>query len=348
MHDHGWQGAGRRPTLKTIADLCGLGVPTISRALNGSPEIGEETKRRIRQIAEEVGYVPDRAAQRLRTGRTFVISLVFLMSRDDQMGRIIPSIAKSLLSTRFQIGIMPAMSQEDGLAAIRQVVDGRLADAVIFNETLVDDPRVAYLLDRRFPFATHGRNSRSALHPHYDFDNGAFARLAAQVLHQRGRHSLSLLGPPHERHYGLETFREASRTANALGLGFGEVEGAHSGDALADQQAAARRFVAQHPQSDGFVCSSGPAALAVASALAETGRVIGKDVDLIAKGSRVFLTMVNPAIVAIEEDVQCGADFLARAVLRAIQEPDLPPMQEVEQPDFSLFATHSSRHSRAG
>lgn len=337
MNDHGRQGAGlsRRPTLKTIADLCGLGVPTISRALNDSPEIGEETKRRVRQIAEEVGYVPDRAGLRLRTGRTFVISLVFLMSRDDQMGRIIPSIAKSLLSTRFQIGITPALSQEEGLAAVRQVVEGRMADAVIFNETLVEDPRVAYLLDRRFPFATHGRSSLADQHPHFDFDNGAFARMAAQVLHRRGRSCLSLFGPPHERHYGLETFREASRTSAELGLCFGEIEGAHSSDALADQQAAARRFVVEHPECDGFVCSSGPATLAVASALAEAGRVIGKDVDVIAKGSRAFLAMVNPAIVAIEEDVQRGADFLARAVLQAIQEPDLPPMQEVEQPDFS-------------
>ena len=63
-------GHPRRPTLRTIADLCGLGVPTVSRALNDSPEIGEETKRRIRQIAEEVGYIPDRAGLRLRTGQT--------------------------------------------------------------------------------------------------------------------------------------------------------------------------------------------------------------------------------------------------------------------------------------
>lgn len=335
------QGAGltvpRRPTLKTISELCGLGVPTVSRALNDSPEIGEETKRRIRQIAADVGYVPDRAGVRLRTGQTFMISLVFPISPDDQMSRLIPSIARALLSTRFQIAITPALSHEDGLHAIRQVVEGRMADAVIFNETLQDDPRVSYLLERGFPFATHGRSNFSALHPHYDFDNGDFAGKAALLLHRRGRKWLALVGPPHERHYGYQTFQNAQETAARLGLHFCEFDNVHSSDILETLKAAAVRFVASHPKCDGFVCSSDAAALAVSSALRQVGRVIGKDVDVIVKGSRLYLGMVDPGLIVIEEDTRRGAQFLARAVLQAIRAPDLPPLQELELPDFTGF-----------
>lgn len=329
--------ASPRPTLKTIADLCGLGVPSVSRALNDSPEIGEETKRRVRQIAEEVGYVPDRAGLRLRTGRTFTISLVFRISPDDQMSRLIPSIARALLSTGFQITITPALSHEDGLQAIRQVVEGRMADAVIFNETLIDDPRTAYLLDRRFPFATHGRSRLSHLHPYYDFDNGAFAEQAAQLLQRRGRRGLALFGPPHDRYYGLDTFQKAAEAARALDLNFEEIGEATISSSLEGLQAAARRHVAARPACDGFVCSSDMAALAVTSAMTEAGRVIGRDFDVIVKGSRRLLGMVNPGIIVIDEDAQRGADFLARAVLQAVRSPDLPPLQDVEQPDFSGF-----------
>lgn len=330
-------GHPRRPTLRTIADLCGLGVPTVSRALNDSPEIGEETKRRIRQIAEEVGYIPDRAGLRLRTGQTFTISMVFRISPDDQMSRLIPSIARALLSTRFQIAITPALTQEDGLRSIRQVVEGRMADAVIFNETLIDDPRTEYLLDQGFPFATHGRSNLSHLHAYYDFDNGAFARKAAELLQRRGRRHLTLFGPPHERHYGRDTFLRAREAADIFGLHFNEITDTTISGSIADVHAAARRAVAQHPDRDGYVCSSDISALAVASALVETGRRIGSDVDLIVKGSRRLLEMVNPAMIVIDENTQRSADFLARAVLQAISAPELPPMQEVEQPDFSGF-----------
>ncbi|MEN8896175.1 MAG: LacI family DNA-binding transcriptional regulator [Yoonia sp.] len=65
-----------KPTLKTIALMSGLAVPTVSRALNDAPDIGAKTKELVRKIAADIGYVPNRAGVRLRTGRTNVISLV--------------------------------------------------------------------------------------------------------------------------------------------------------------------------------------------------------------------------------------------------------------------------------
>ena len=72
-----------QPTLRTIADLTGLGVTTVSRALKDGPELAIETKARVRAIAEEIGYRPHRAGVRLKTGRTFVIS--FVLNQADDM-----------------------------------------------------------------------------------------------------------------------------------------------------------------------------------------------------------------------------------------------------------------------
>ena len=65
-----------RPTLKTIAFMTGLGVTTVSRALKDAPDIGAETKERVRMVARQLGYQPNRAGVRLRTGKTNVIALV--------------------------------------------------------------------------------------------------------------------------------------------------------------------------------------------------------------------------------------------------------------------------------
>ncbi|MBL8893261.1 MAG: LacI family DNA-binding transcriptional regulator, partial [Rhizobiales bacterium] len=61
-----------RPTLKTIAELTGLGVTTVSRALKDGPELSLRTKQRVRNVANEIGYLPHRAGVRLKTGKTFV------------------------------------------------------------------------------------------------------------------------------------------------------------------------------------------------------------------------------------------------------------------------------------
>ena len=65
-----------RPTLRTIAEETGFAVTTVSRALKDDPRIAAKTRKAVAEAAEKLAYVPDRAAQRLRTGRTKVISVL--------------------------------------------------------------------------------------------------------------------------------------------------------------------------------------------------------------------------------------------------------------------------------
>src|ERR1044072_3598261 len=72
----------RATPLKTLAFMTGLGVTTVSRALKDAPEIGAETRRRVQLVARQIGYRPNRAGVRLRTGKTNVISLVLNTERE--------------------------------------------------------------------------------------------------------------------------------------------------------------------------------------------------------------------------------------------------------------------------
>ncbi len=65
-------------SLKDIAAACGVSVATVSKALNGAPDIGEETRRRIRRKAEELGYTTNAAARALKTKRTYNIGVLFV------------------------------------------------------------------------------------------------------------------------------------------------------------------------------------------------------------------------------------------------------------------------------
>ncbi|MEZ5767451.1 MAG: LacI family DNA-binding transcriptional regulator [Paracoccaceae bacterium] len=174
----------RKPTLKTISELSGLAVATVSRALNDAPDIGADTKKLVRRIAADIGYVPNRAGVRLRTGRTNVITLVLSTEPDtmDHTARLITSIAEELRDTRFHLTITPFFPDQDPMQPVRYVVETGSADAVILNQTQPDDPRVRYLAERGFPFATHGRTDMGLEHNWFDFDNTAYGRIAVETL----------------------------------------------------------------------------------------------------------------------------------------------------------------------
>ena len=63
-------------TLKDIARALGVTVNTVSHALADKDDISVETKRKVREKAAELGYVINRSAQFLRTGRTRIIAIV--------------------------------------------------------------------------------------------------------------------------------------------------------------------------------------------------------------------------------------------------------------------------------
>jgi LacI family transcriptional regulator len=65
-------------SLKDIAAACGVSVATVSKALNNHNDISEDTKRRIRKRAEELGYMPNSAAKALKTNRSYNLGILFV------------------------------------------------------------------------------------------------------------------------------------------------------------------------------------------------------------------------------------------------------------------------------
>ena len=323
-----------KPTLKTISRLSGLAVPTVSRALNDAPDIGQETKKRVRRIADEIGYIPNRAGVRLRTGRTNVLSLVLSTEHDvmNHTARLISSVAGALQGTPYHLVITPYFPSDDPMKPIRYIVETGSADAVIFNQTLPRDPRVAWLMERGFPFATHGRDDWCDRHPYFDYDNAAFAALAVRRLARAGRRHVLLLAPPADQNYGRDTRQGAARAAADAGLALSLARGITSDSASAEVTAAMAAHLAADPAIDGIICCSTASTMASVAALESRGRRLGQDIDIVAKEAMPLLCLFRKEIIALAEDVKTAGEFLARAAIQAIREPHLPPLQGLDVP----------------
>ncbi|WP_172292165.1 LacI family transcriptional regulator [Pseudoruegeria sp. HB172150] len=331
----------KKPTLKTISELSGLAVPTVSRALHDAPDIGAATKARIRQIAREIGYVPNRAGVRLKTGKTNVISLILSTEHEilNHTARMISAIAGALRSTRYHLIVTPYFPTEDPMIPVRYVVENATADAMILNQIQPQDPRLRYLIDEGFPFAAHGRSEWREQHSYFDYDNRAFAKLAVERLAARGRRHVMVIAPPLAQNYSQDIKAGMEEAAHAAGITARFNMDATSDDSPETIAAATMGYLTRHPDVDGMLCASTTAAMSVVAALEAEGRVVGGNVDVAAKESVNFLTQFRPSILAVSEDVRRAGDFLARAAIRAIEEPDEPPMQGLEVPNAASFRT---------
>lgn len=310
-----------RPTLKTIAAETGLAIATVSRALKDAPDIGIETKRRVRETAARLGYRPNRAGVRLRTGKTNVIALVLSTEADmmNHTSQLLYSIARSLKGTNYHLVVMPFFPDEDPMAPIRYIVETGSADGVILNQTRPDDPRVRYMHDHHFPFATHGRTDMGLEHPYFDYDNEAFARAAVRALCARGRKRLLIVALPRDHSYASHMLAGFHNEATRLGLQ-AEVADTITSDSPSGviEETIASRFTAPHPP-DGLILGSTTATMAAVAGAERSGATLGRDFDAVGKEAIAFLERFRRDLIVMHEDVSRAGDFLARAIMAAIE-----------------------------
>ncbi len=323
-----------RPTLKTIAQETGLAIATVSRALKDAPDIGEATKLRVRAAAARLGYRPNRAGVRLRTGKTNVIALVLSTEADvmNHTSRLISSIAQELRGTSYHMVVMPFFPDQDPMEPVRYLVETGSADAIILNQTTANDPRVRYLAAQNLPFATHGRTETGIEHPYFDYDNAAFARLGVAALAARGRRRLLLIAPPHAHAYAehmIDGFTYGAADHDAFAEVFADATSDSGGTAI---EAAMTRRMATAPVPDGIICGSTTAAMAAVSGAEANGLQIGRDFDIVGKEAFHFLRRFRREMLVLREDVGRAGAHLARAVIAAIERPEGPVAQALDQP----------------
>ena len=312
-----------KPTLKTVAQITGLAVTTVSRALADAPQIALETRLRVRQVAEQIGYLPDRAAQRLRTGRTNVISLV-LDPHEEILGyatSMINGLTEALRGTPYHLVITPHFSDTPQIDPVRHIMRNRMADGIIFTRTEPSDERVKLLMENDFPFICHGRTELATVHPFVDYDNYGFAYQAARTLIAAGCKTLSIILPPerftfahHMRHGFMTAVREE-------GVRFEIASGVTLDSKSGEIRDHLYRRMGEPERPDGYICGGEVSALAVMAAAYDRGLELGKDVRLVAKQTSGLFDQVRPRVETIYEDLSEAGLLMGRLLLRRIAGP---------------------------
>lgn len=323
-----------KPTLKTLSNVTGLAQTTVSRALKNDPKIAEATRERVARAATEIGYVPDRAAQRLRTGRTNVIA--FVSSPHTEIigfrGSILAGVSDALKGTPYHVSMTPYDTDSDPMRPIQSIVRNRLADGLIFSGTQPRDSRVDFLLDAGFPFVTHGRTLRSQEHAWCDFDNGRFVELALDRLASRGCRKIVLFRPAPDLTYSGHMAEAAVSGARRLGLRVCLPESVTLSSSARDIRDFVRAQIARGRAPDAYLCPGEVPALAAMAAIGDSGRSVGRDIVVFAKQTSPVFDFIRPRIDKLHEDLYAAGASLGRLLLHRIDGADVAGLRDLHQP----------------
>lgn len=272
--------------LKQLAEFLNLSQTTVSRALNGYPEVNEKTRQRVLQAVKATGYRPNRAAQRLATGKAGSIGVVMPTApgRDTDLhfAEFLSGLGEVCVSEDTMLMVTPSRP-EDEEATFRRLAASGSVDAIFLAYTRRQDTRIDLLRSLNLPFVVHGRTEEDRQdYPLLDIDNSGAFRDATRLLVQLGHRRIALLNGPDYLTFAIA--RDAGyRTAlQESGLPVDPALGQHFAMTEENGYRGMIRALERDEPPTAVLCSSILLALGAVRALNQRRMTIGRDISIVA------------------------------------------------------------------
>src|SRR5438270_1804041 len=121
-----------RMTIRDIAELAGVSIATVSRAVNGRGDVAEETRAMVRRIAREHGYQASRDARGLSTGRTGLVGVTLPAIHPTYFSSIVASVAEALDEHDMRMVLCPTHHRHDReTSVIQRLMHGATDGAIL-------------------------------------------------------------------------------------------------------------------------------------------------------------------------------------------------------------------------
>jgi DNA-binding LacI/PurR family transcriptional regulator len=328
-----------------VARRAGVSTMTVSNVINGrSQRVSEPTKRRVLSVIAELGYQVNMTARNLRMGRTGAIGLAVPAFEPGYYTEL-----AARLADRFEAhGLRLAMERTGGTrtAELDALTAARLSsyDGFVLSVVAGD----AADLDRLSvdaPVVLIGERAVPARFDHVLMDNVGGARMATELLVRTGARRIALLGGvpvaeesmPGLRTRGYRDAHEAAGTAVSeeliVSCGFGAQDG----------YAAVRNLIGRGVLFDAIFALTDSAAIGALRALAEAGRRVPEDVQVIGFDNLADGRFAVPALTTVEPGNAEMADAICALLVERIAAPRAPVPARVVMPATRIVERETTR-----
>ena len=322
------------PTLDEVAARAGVGRGTVSRVVNGSPQVSATARAAVQRAIDELGYVPNRAARALVTQRTDSVALVVSESEERVFGEpffagIIRGINSILLETPLQMWLAMAQSKNE-----RDRVEHHLTpqhvDGVLLMSLHGEDRLPTLLAQRGLPVVVvwpARRQSEDRWRP--DELRGRRQRgwrpgrrgtppRAGPYPGGRDRRPAGHGCGPEPPGSGYRgAMKEAAQPVDESAIGYGDFSEASGADAM-------RTLLDRHPTLDAVFCASDLMAVGAMRTLREYGRRIPTDVAVVGFEDSVLARQTDPALTTVHQPVEAMGREMARLLVAHIRGELIP------------------------
>ena len=302
-------------TMKDIAERAQVSRPVVCAVLGGKStcRVSEEKRRRILELVKELGFQPNLQAQRLRSGKTRTVGILFASFRDRIIGDVMMELYRRLLQSGYTSIIAIWENTEEIEQAYRNVIRNKV-DGII---TCDYHPE---WIGEKIPVVVYG--SQFPETDSITIDYGAAFSEALEYLTALGHRQFGYIGCEGERlsscaalikQYGLDG---NFQLYNGMGYPENGILGI-------------RHFLHQENPPEAIFCHNDSVALAAMSEAQRMGLKIGSDLSIIGLDNTLESSFSFPALTTIDTFIAEKAGKMVDLLLARLENPEKPPVSMV-------------------
>ncbi len=185
-------------TIKRIAELSGVSKATVSRVLNGHPNIRPELREQVQKVIDETGFTPNHVARSLASDRSNIVGLVIpsgaqTVFNDPYFPALTEGIAQSVKKHNLILALFVFQSEEEGRDTIRGILNAGLLDGLMITADQKGDLFIPKLIGDKMPFVYIGRPNDSIGISNVDADNISGGYQATNHLIELGNRRIATI-----------------------------------------------------------------------------------------------------------------------------------------------------------
>lgn len=313
-------------SIKEVARRCGVSVATVSKALNDKSDIGEETKRRIRKIADEMGYLPNATARALRLKRSYSIGVLIGNEEgtgltDEFFPKVLNSLKKAVEKRGYEITFI---NKEIGNHTMTYLEHCRYrgVDGVVLAYVKYWEPEIMELLENDFPVVTVDYVFDNKTSVCYDYAQGI--KDLVKYIYEKGHRKIAYIHGENVKYVGTTKERVESfyNTMAELGLKVPE-EYVKAGEYLNFRKAG--QLTAQLLElPEPPTCIMYPndfSALGGMGEILKRKLVIPDDISIAGYDGIPVSKAMTPELTTLEQDLDKMGDAIAQNIVELIENP---------------------------
>ena len=314
-------------SIKDVANKAGVSISTVSKALNDKSSVSSSTIERIKQTAEEMGYVPNSRARVFATKETKQIVFVADIPKDTafynpHIFEIIMGLQHSVSKSGYSL-IVESVEKKEALEYISSLYKKNMADALVVHASIITKRLESLIVKSNLPHLIIGQPDYQSTLSWIDTDNTLSGAIAIRHLLKKDYYPVAFVGGKADDMISLHRFEGAERELKQNNLNFEDQYVLSSSSTIVSGMNAAKKILKMEKPPRSVLCANSVIAFGMMQELRNQNVRVPKDIAVMTFDRYPFSDFTEPRVTSVDMNMYEIGEEAGSILIKNLSHPNL-------------------------